>query len=72
MRYEDKMLATRPAETVSAPFDTASHGAPDPAWSQEKQIAWFSAYSHILLLNSSERLRRHAAAQADKRVAGIP
>lgn len=70
MSYQDKMTATRPREAAE-PFDTASHGAPDPAWSQEKQLAWFSAYSHILLLNSSERLRRSAAAQADKRVADI-
>lgn len=69
MSYLDKSLATRPQETPPAPFDTARHGAPDPAWSQEKQLAWFSIYSHILLLNSSERLRRHAAAKADKRSA---
>jgi hypothetical protein len=71
MSYQDKMLATKPQEAPAGPFDTASHGAPDPAWSLDKQLAWFSTYSHILLLNSSERLRRSAAAQADKRVSAL-
>jgi hypothetical protein len=68
MGYEDKSLAARPQETTE-PFDTARHGAPDPSWPLEKQLLWFSAYSHVLLLNASERCRRMAAAQADKRVA---
>ena len=71
MSYLDKSLATKPREAPAEPFDTARHGAPDPAWSQEKQLAWFSIYSRVLLLSSSERLRRHAAAEADKRVAGM-
>jgi hypothetical protein len=69
MSYLDKSLATRPQEAAPEPFDTARHGAPDPAWPLEKQLAWFSIYSHVLLLNSSERMRRSAAAEADRRVA---
>ena len=41
MSYEDKALATKPQEAPAEPFDTASHGAPDPAWSLEKQLHWF-------------------------------
>lgn len=50
------------------PYDTAKHGAPDPEWSLAVQLQWYSRYSHILLLNSSERLRQSAAAQADRAV----
>ena len=69
MSYEDKSRAQRPAEADPEPFDTAAHGAPDPSWPPEDQLRWYSRYSHILLLNSSEGVRRRAAAQADQEVA---
>jgi hypothetical protein len=72
MSYDDKSQATRPAEADPKPWDTAAHGAPDPSWPADAQLQWFSRYSHILLLNSSERLRQSAAAQADKEVARRP
>jgi hypothetical protein len=70
--YDDKLTAERPAETAPEPWDTARHGSPDPSWPLEAQLRWFSRYSHILLLNSSERLRQSAAAEADKEVAALP
>ena len=69
MSYEDKARAQRPAERAPEPWDTNRHGAPDPAWPLEDQLEWFSRYSHILLLNSSERCRTRAAAEADKQLA---
>jgi hypothetical protein len=69
MSYEDKALAPRLAERAPEPWDTNRHGAPDPAWPVEDQLLWFSRYSHVLLLNASERCRTSAAAEADKELA---
>lgn len=56
-------------EAQIRPHDSAVTCAPDPSWSVEKQIQWLNAFSHVLLLNVSERCRRQAAAAADKDVA---
>ena len=51
------------------PRDTARTGAPDPAWPIEKRLRWYQVYSHVLLLNVSERTRRAAAGEADRETA---
>jgi hypothetical protein len=68
MSYDEKTRTRRLDEKPAEPWDTAKHGAPDPAWSTEDQRKWLSIYSHVLLLNSSEHLRQSAAEEADKAV----
>lgn len=68
VNYDDKARAERPPEAEPVPWDTNVHGAPDPAWPIDEQLTWFSRYSHVLLLYSSERLRTSAAGEADAAV----
>jgi hypothetical protein len=51
------------------PHDTAKTGTPDPSWPVEKQLHWLHVYSHVLLLNCSERVRVAAAKAADREAA---
>lgn len=67
MNYLEKVLQERRAQAAAKSWDTAAHMAPDPAWSAEKQLAWYAAATLPLALNSSERCRRDAAAEGDRR-----
>lgn len=51
------------------PWDSARYMAPNPELSEEDQIIWYAAASHVLLLNASETARRHAAAAGDRAIA---
>ena len=65
MSYDDKALAQRPpglAPPAPETWDSGRYCAPDPSMAPEDQLAWYKVFSHVLLLSSSESLRRRAAA----------